>query len=127
DQFDDWSNNRDQQLLRSRSYQYVSADIYCAEDLDAYGSWVSSRYGPVWAPYHAGRWVWEDYYGWTWVDYAPWGWAPFHYGRWFMNGGRGWCWWPGPVRKPYYWRPALVGFFGFGGGGFGVSVGIGFG
>jgi hypothetical protein len=134
DQFDDWSNNRDQQLLRSRSYQYVSADIYGAEDLDAYGSWVTSSYGyvwaprvaPGWAPYHHGRWVWEDYYGWTWVDYAPWGWAPFHYGRWFMNGSAGWCWWPGPRHQPYYWRPALVGFFGFGGGG-GVSVGVGFG
>jgi hypothetical protein len=135
DQFDDWSNNRDQQLTRSRSYQYVSTDIYGAEDLDAYGSWVSSSYGnvwaprvePGWAPYHSGRWVWEDYYGWTWVDYAPWGWAPFHYGRWFMNGRAGWCWWPGAVRQPHYWRPALVGFFGFGGGGGGVSIGIGFG
>jgi hypothetical protein len=134
DQFDDWSNTRDEQLLRSRSYQYVSTDIYGAEDLDAYGSWVTSSYGYVWAPrvesgwapYHHGRWVWEDYYGWTWVDYAPWGWAPFHYGRWFMNGSAGWCWWPGARYDRYYWRPALVGFFGFGGGG-GVSIGVGFG
>jgi hypothetical protein len=134
DQFDDWSNNRDQQLLRSRSYQYVSSDVYGAEDLDAYGSWVTSSYGYVWAPrvergwapYHHGRWVWEDYYGWTWVDYSPWGWAPFHYGRWFMNGSAGWCWWPGARHERYYWRPALVGFFGFGGGG-GVSIGVGVG
>jgi hypothetical protein len=133
DQFDEWSQNRDQQLLRSRSYQYVSTDIYGAEDLDGYGSWVSSSYGsvwaprvqPGWAPYQSGRWVWEDYYGWTWVDYASWGWAPFHYGRWFWNGPAGWCWWPGPRVHSYYWRPALVGFFGFSGGG--VSVGVGFG
>jgi hypothetical protein len=134
DQFDDWSSRRDQDLLRSRSYQYVSTDIYGADDLDAYGSWVSSSYGnvwaprvaPGWAPYHDGRWVWEDYYGWTWVDYSPWGWAPFHYGRWFQNGRAGWCWWPGAPRQRYYWRPAVVGFFGFGGG-VGVSVGFGFG
>jgi hypothetical protein len=135
DQFDDWSNNRDQTLLSSRSYQYVSPDIYGADDLDSYGTWVPSSYGTVWAPrvqagwapYQTGRWVWADYYGWTWVDYSPWGWAPFHYGRWFWNGPRGWCWWPGAIHQPYFWRPAVVGFFGFGGGGFGVSIGFHFG
>jgi hypothetical protein len=132
DQFDDWNHNRDQDLLRSRSYQYVATDVYGAEDLDPYGSWVPSTYGNVWAPrvaanwapYSSGRWVWEDYYGWTWVSYDPWGWAPYHYGRWFRNGGYGWCWWPGARSQRYYWRPALVAFFGFGGG---VNVGIGFG
>jgi hypothetical protein len=131
DQFDDWNHNRDQDLLRSRSYQYVATDVYGAEDLDPYGSWVPSTYGNVWAPrvaagwapYSAGRWVWEDYYGWTWVSYDPWGWAPYHYGRWFRNGSYGWCWWPGARAQRYYWRPALVAFFGFGG----VNVGIGFG
>jgi hypothetical protein len=132
DQFDDWNHNRDQDLLRSRSYQYVATDVYGAEDLDPYGSWVPSTYGNVWAPrvaanwapYSSGRWVWEDYYGWTWVSYDPWGWAPYHYGRWFRNGGYGWCWWPGARSQRYYWRPALVAFFGFGGG---VNIGIGFG
>ncbi len=135
DQFDDWNHYRDSQLLRSRSYQYVSTDIYGADDLDDYGTWVSSEYGAAWrprvstdwAPYRAGRWVWEDYYGWTWVSSDPWGWAPYHYGRWFWNGGAGWCWWPGAVRSRYYWRPALVAFFGFGGGGVGLNVGFGFG
>ena len=125
DQFDDWNDTRDNQLLRSRSYQYVASDVYGAEDLDDHGTWVPSEYGTVWqprvaagwAPYRAGRWVWEDYYGWTWVSYDPWGWAPYHYGRWFHNGGAGWCWWPGAVGRPHFWRPALVAFFGFGGGG----------
>ena len=132
DEFDDWNHGRDQDLLRSRSYQNVATDVYGAEDLDPYGAWVSSPYGNVWAPrvaadwapYRSGRWVWQDYYGWTWVSYDPWGWAPYHYGRWFRNGGHGWCWWPGPRYQRYYWRPALVAFFGFGGG---VNVGIGFG
>ena len=125
DQFDDWCANRDQELLRSQSYQRVSPDVYGAEDLDQYGRWVPSQYGQVWAPqpptqdwapYSYGQWDYEPYYGWTWVDYAPWGWAPYHYGRWFYNGGYGWCWWPGAFGAHYFWRPALVGFFGFGSG-----------
>jgi FecR protein len=132
DQFDEWCEDRDRQLLSSQSYHYVSPDIYGAEDLDAYGSWVPSQYGTVWAPrppvagwspYSHGHWVWEGYYGWSWVDYAPWGWAPYHYGRWFWNGRHGWCWWAGPAYGRHYWSPALVGFFGTGG----VSVGVGFG
>ncbi len=134
DQFDDWSANRDRELLASQSYQYVSRDIYGADDLDAYGSWVPSQYGQVWAPrppvadwspYSYGHWSWVDYYGWSWVDDAPWGWAPYHYGRWFWNGGVGWCWWPGARFASYLWRPALVGFFGWGGFGVGGWAGLG--
>lgn len=124
DQFDDWSANRDHDLLASQSYRYVSHDIYGADDLDAYGNWVPSQYGQVWqpqapeadwSPYSYGDWSYEPYYGWTWVDAAPWGWAPYHYGRWFWNGGHGWCWWPGAIAASYLWSPALVGFFGWGG------------
>jgi hypothetical protein len=131
DQLDDWSANRDRELLPSQSYRYVSPDIYGADDLDHYGNWVPSQYGqvwepqpptPDWSPYTDGQWDFEPYYGWTWVDAAPWGWAPYHYGRWFHNGGHGWCWWPGVVGASYWWHPAVVGFFGWGGG-----VGIGFG
>ncbi|MDQ2840692.1 MAG: hypothetical protein M3Y72_06570 [Acidobacteriota bacterium] len=132
DGFDDWSEHRDGDLLRSQSYRYVSQDIYGADDLDAYGNWVPSQYGQVWAPqqqaagwspYSTGEWAWQNYYGWTWVDSAPWGWAPYHYGRWFMNGGYGWCWWPGAVRASYFWNPAVVGFFGWGGLGVGLALG----
>ncbi len=131
DQLDDWSANRDRQLLASQSYQHVSRDIYGADDLDNYGNWVPSQYGNVWepqtsgtdwAPYSDGQWVSEPYYGWTWVDAAPWGWAPYHYGRWFWNGGHGWCWWPGSIFSSYLWSPALVGFFGWGGG---LGIGLG--
>src|SRR5579875_710767 len=99
DQFDDWCANRDQTLLASRSYQYVSPDVNGAADLDTYGQWVPSQYGTVWAPYH--------------------------YGRWFWNAGYGWCWWPGPIGVHVYWAPALVGFFGWGGFGVGFGGGIG--
>jgi hypothetical protein len=125
DQFDDWNEGRDRDLLGSQSYARVSPDVDGADDLDRYGNWVPSQYGDVWAPqtagtnwspYSNGYWTWTNYYGWTWVDYAPWGWAPYHYGRWFWNGGYGWCWWPGPRVGFQLWSPALVGFFGWGGG-----------
>jgi len=134
DGFDRWSEDRDRSLERSQSYRYMSRDIYGGEDLDANGRWVyTPEYGyvwapnvaPGWAPYRYGRWIWQDWYGWTWLSYDPWGWAPFHYGRWFYGPRFGWCWYPGPVLARHYWRPALVGFFGFGGGGIGVTVGFG--
>lgn len=136
DSFDRWNQDRDQRLERSSSYQYVSRDIYGAEELDGYGRWVSvAPYGwvwtptvvdPGWSPYSYGRWSWVDYYGWTWMSYDPWGWAPYHYGRWFHQAGYGWCWFPGPIHHRHYWSPALVAFFGFGGHS-GFSIGIGFG
>ena len=132
DEWDRWNERRDRDLERSRSYSYVSRDIYGAEDLDHHGRWVYvPPYGWVWAPYVSGgwapyrygRWSWIDWYGWSWVSYDPWGWAPYHYGRWFHSGPYGWCWYPGSVYGRHYWRPGLVAFFGFGG----VRAGFGFG
>ena len=123
DEFDRWNENRDKELLRSRSYSYVSKDIYGAEELDSTGRWVNSdEYGTVWsprvdsdwAPYRNGRWVWADYYGWTWVSSDSFGWAPYHYGRWYSDSRYGWCWYPGARSERHFWRPALVAFFGFG-------------
>ncbi|MEK7406405.1 MAG: DUF6600 domain-containing protein [Acidobacteriota bacterium] len=135
DDWDQWNENRDRYLERSRSYEYVSRDVYGADDLDHYGRWVNvpsygwawspSNVGPSWAPYRHGRWTWIDWYGWSWQSYDPWGWAPFHYGRWFNYGNYGWCWWPGYRHNRHYWRPALVGWFGLGIGG--VHLGVGFG
>jgi hypothetical protein len=131
DDWDRWNENRDRDLERSRSYDYVSRDIYGADDLDAYGRWVyDSPYGYVWvpnvarswAPYRIGRWSWVNFYGWTWISGDPWGWAPYHYGRWYSS-SYGWAWYPGAVSTRYYWRPALVGFFGWGSRS-GVQVGI---
>lgn len=137
DDWDRWNQTRDRDFERSQSYRYVSPDIYGVEDLDNHGRWVDvPQYGSVWtprvavgwAPYRTGRWAWIDWYGWTWVSYDPWGWAPYHYGRWFNQPGIGWCWWPGGVRSRHWWRPALVGFFGWDNyGGFRAGVGFGFG
>ena len=133
DEFDRWNVGRDHELERARSPQYVSNDVYGAEDLDSHGRWVNEpQYGnvwmptvePGWAPYRSGRWAWEDYYGWTWISADPWGWAPYHYGRWFY-GSTGWCWFPGARYERQYWSPALVAFFGFGGRGGGGGFGFG--
>lgn len=130
DDWDRWNEDRDRDLERSKSYQYVSRDIYGADDLDNHGRWVyDSPYGWVWvpnvattwAPYRVGRWSWVNYYGWTWISGDPWGWAPYHYGRWYSS-SYGWAWYPGAVDYRYYWRPALVGFFGWGNGS--VNIGV---
>jgi hypothetical protein len=50
-----------------------------------------------------GHWIMTEY-GNTWVSYYDWGWAPFHYGRWtFDNFYRAWAWIP-----DYEWGPAWV-------------------
>ena len=135
DEWDLFNERRDSELQQSQSYNYVSRDIAGAEDLDNYGQWgADPTYGQVWtprvaadwSPYRLGRWFYEDYYGWTWVSADPWGWAPYHYGSWF-RGSYGWSWYPGARYSHYYYRPALVAFFGFGGGGIGLGFGGGWG
>jgi hypothetical protein len=132
DGFDDWCRVRDDREDHARSYEYVSADVVGADDLDEYGTWRTvPTYGavwvpavaPGWAPYHYGHWVWVEPWGWTWVDDAPWGFAPCHYGRWVYAGGF-WAWAPGPVvvARPVY-APALVAWVG--GPHFGVSLSFG--
>jgi len=138
DEWDRFNAQRDSELQRlTTSSRYVAPDVAGAEELDQNGRWVNDpnnpsygnvwvpNVGPGWAPYRNGRWVWEDFYGWTWVSDDPWGWAPYHYGNWYM-GPLGWAWWPGIYGGPHYWRPAMVGFFGWGGG-LGIGVGFGFG
>lgn len=133
DGWDSWEAQRAGRVENAVSTQYVSEEIYGAEDLDEYGDWQQvPQYGNVWrprvasgwAPYTDGRWVWVDPWGWTWLDYASWGWAPFHYGRWvFVNNFWGWA--PGPIIARPVYAPALVGWFGGGWGGVSVSVGFG--
>src|SRR5262249_8659028 len=86
DAWDRWNYARTDHLVDAISNRYVPAGVYGADTLDHYGTWrTTPDYGPVWvpqgvgpdwAPYSAGRWVWDPYYGWSWVDNAPWGWAP---------------------------------------------------
>lgn len=134
DAWDQWVSQRDGRRTSSRSYQYVSAEIDGADDLDEYGRWENvPSYGWAWspttvaadwAPYRAGHWIWQDPWGWTWVSVEPWGWAPYHYGRWANVSSR-WYWVPdGPSVRSVRYAPALVGFVG-GGAGFSATVSIG--
>lgn len=51
-------------------------------------------------PYSTGgNWVYTDL-GWTWVSDYNWGWAPFHYGRWYFDDNLGWLWIPGNEWAP---------------------------
>jgi hypothetical protein len=138
DDLDSWSQDRDQQLSRVASFQYVSPDIPGAADLDANGDWQpATEYGAVWfprnvsadwEPYHNGHWINRDPWGWVWVEDESWGYAPFHYGRWVNYSGR-WGWVPGPVNVRPIWSPALVVFAGGvhseGGGGLSVWFPLG--
>jgi hypothetical protein len=136
DEWDRWNEDRDRDLERSQSYKYVGRDVAGADDLDSHGRWVyDSPYGWVWvpnvttswAPYRVGRWSYVNYYGWTWLSGDPWGWAPYHYGRWYSS-PYGWAWYPGAtLGYRTYWRPALVGFFGWGNSNVSFGVGFGFG
>jgi hypothetical protein len=53
-------------------------------------------------------------YGWTWVSDYRWGWAPFHYGRWDYDNYYGWFWVPDNEWGPSWvtWRRAN-GYYGW--------------
>jgi hypothetical protein len=72
-----------------------------------------------------GHWVMTEY-GNTWVSEYDWGWAPFHYGRWYFDDYfQSWAWIPG-----YEWGPAWVnwrsggGYYGWAPLGPGVSINV---
>lgn len=72
-----------------------------------------------------GHWVMTEF-GNTWVSYYDWGWAPFHYGRWYFDDYfQSWAWIPG-----YKWGPAWVnwrtggGYYGWAPLGPGISINV---
>ena len=72
-----------------------------------------------------GHWAMTEF-GNTWVSYYDWGWAPFHYGRWYFDDYfQSWAWIPG-----YEWGPAWVnwrtggGYYGWAPLGPGVSINV---
>lgn len=73
----------------------------------SYGSvWTPFDAGRNFQPYGTdGQWVMTEF-GNTWVSDFPWGWAPFHYGRWFFDDFLGWAWVPGYEWGPAWvdWR-----------------------
>ncbi len=71
-----------------------------------YGYVWRPNVGRDFRPYHSnGRWAMTTY-GNTWISDYEWGWAPFHYGRWFYDDYDGWIWTPDTVWGPAWvsWR-----------------------
>jgi len=84
--------------------------------------------GTDFVPYSTnGHWILSNY-GWTWVSDYEWGWAPFHYGRWDFDDSYGWMWIPGYEWGPSWvsWRRA-DGYYGWAPMGSGLSINISFG
>ncbi|HEX7366472.1 MAG TPA: DUF6600 domain-containing protein [Pelobium sp.] len=71
-----------------------------------YGYVWRPNVGSDFRPYYTnGHWVMTEY-GNTWVSDYDWGWAPFHYGRWFYDDYDGWIWAPDTEWGPAWvtWR-----------------------
>ena len=81
--------------------------------------WVPNE-GADFVPYSTnGHWVYTVQ-GWQWFSNYSWGWAPFHYGRWVYEDDYGWIWVPGHDWAPawvvwghyngyYGWAPVAPG------------------
>ena len=67
--------------------------------------WTPYDLSADWRPYSDGHWEYTDY-GWSWAANETWGWAPYHYGRWFFDDSYGWVWVPGTEWAPAWvaWR-----------------------
>ncbi|MDO1450909.1 hypothetical protein Q0590_31835 [Rhodocytophaga aerolata] len=71
-----------------------------------------------------GHWIMTEY-GNTWVSDYVWGWAPFHYGRWFYDDYDGWVWVPGDEWGPAWvaWRSG-GGYYGWAPLGPGMNINV---
>jgi hypothetical protein len=74
-----------------------------------------------------GRWIYTND-GWTWYSNYSWGWAPFHYGRWAYDDSYGWLWVPQNEWGPAWvtWRRS-EGYYGWAPMGPGISIELSFG
>jgi hypothetical protein len=97
-------------------------------DYPNYGYVWMPNAGPDFVPYSTkGHWILTDY-GWTWLSDYDWGWAPFHYGRWDFDNAYGWFWVPDNEWGPAWvsWRRA-DGYYGWEPMQPGISVSLSFG
>ena len=89
--------------------------------------WIPDA-GSDFVPYSTqGHWIMTDY-GMTWMSDFVWGWAPFHYGRWDYDNYYGWFWIPDNEWGPAWvsWRRA-EGYYGWAPMEPGISLTISFG
>jgi hypothetical protein len=89
------------------SYFHQSLSPYGQWFQDPSNGWCWTPYdvSANWRPYYDGHWEYSDY-GWSWASNETWGWAPYHYGRWFFDDAYGWAWVPGTEWAPAWvaWR-----------------------
>ncbi|MDP4265585.1 MAG: hypothetical protein Q8941_23885 [Bacteroidota bacterium] len=89
-------------------------------DYPGYGHVWNPKLDDDFRPYATnGYWVYSPD-GWAWQSSYNWGWAPFHYGRWIYDDNYGWLWIPGYDWSPawvtwgyvdnyYCWAPLMPG------------------
>jgi hypothetical protein len=89
-------------------------------DYPGYGHVWNPQLAGDFRPYASnGHWLFSEE-GWTWASDYSWGWAPFHYGRWLYDDMYGWLWIPGYDWSPawvtwgtvddfYCWAPLMPG------------------
>ena len=132
DTWDQWNQDRDNQITQEAQQQTAARETSGAtdepgwDDLDANGDWYPMEgYGNVWVPSDVpegwdpyGNGYWANYPGWgyTWISGYSWGWLPYHCGAWNYWDNMGWGWVPGqcglgwqPIitvwNTPHGWRP----------------------
>lgn len=92
-----------------------------------YGQVWIYRGAPDFRPYYTdGHWEYTNY-GWAWVSDYDWGWAPFHYGRWEYDNFYGWMWIPDYTWGPAWvsWS-SYDGYYGWAPLGYGYSINASF-
>ncbi len=88
--------------------------------------WV---YGdPNFKPYYTnGHWEYTNY-GWSWISDYSWGWAPFHYGRWEYDNYYGWMWIPGyEWASAWVSWSSYDDYYGWAPLGYGININVSFG
>lgn len=112
DSWDDFNENRDNDVLAYAEGGYIEDCVPGRYDVDRYGEWVDTPvYGRAWRPHVAvagwspflyGRWMFLSPFGWTWVSFEPWGWITYHYGSWVTTSRYGWVWVPSVSYRVWY-------------------------
>ena len=88
--------------------------------------WVYNEAG--FKPYYTnGHWEYTNY-GWSWESDYDWGWAPFHYGRWEYDNYSGWMWIPGyEWASAWVSWSSYDDYYGWAPLGYGININVSFG
>lgn len=116
----DYSNNYDNNDVSYETFYNQLQPYGNWINYPGYGSVWQPYASQAFRPYETGgHWV-STVDGWAWASDYNWGWAPFHYGRWLYDQSIGWAWVPGYEWAPawvtwgqyndyYAWAPLAPG------------------